>query len=831
MRLHNRRWPARPFALIFFASCLCACGGPGDEVARPPAQPDSAQDNVDEPVKIPEKEPKCTCARDKLCGSNGKCYTAYPGQFQFKVDGGITTVCEDGKCAAKLGLSLNIDPAYDVTVSLAFDADEKGVVITPPSIVFTPENWNEKQFVQLTGHKDGVITGDRKAKLHITAASDDSAFDGLSDEMEYTVREGDRAGVAVEYDDGLYTSEDGAKAVIRVHLILSPSKKVTIPVSSSHPEYGVPDVTQLVFTPENAGTPQTITVTGQDVDGTVNAEVREYSIVFGKTVSEDAHFRGLSVDPVFIVHRDNDGEIEPETPRLVTIHDGDLFTSEDGDHAFIRAYLSVVPTQRVVIPVSSTHPEYGVPDVTQLEFSPENATTPQTITVTGQDDDGEMNIEEHSYEIVFGKAESQDPRFDKLSADPVHIVHLDNDDDVEPYDPVPEADGVNCNAGWITVSESQVKNCTMLTRQEDIDGVAELAEPADGYYCVAGRVSGRYCRYVPADVDSRVEVRDGQVCTAEQKNPGADTLRIHIIDVANGDAIWIQTPTGQNVLIDGGDLGGFNAPGGQIVTDYLEFHGFPKGSAFDAVFLSHPHSDHYGGFPTIFKSGNYTMKNYIDPMEPETEETVAESYNVWIQMVTGMVTSKHLYMPADRKLLRNTAMPTEFFGDAVKAEYLFSRMEFVSANGDKSNPNTASIIFRLTYAGVSMLFTGDATDVDEESLLTSAGTTYVPSNFLKVCHHGSDTSSSQRFLDVVWKGIQKSERGAYISSGRKNFSGTYIPAITTLSKLANYLDPEQIFSTSAGDDAKVELEAYRDDNILIVVKSDGTHYSCYSGPN
>ena len=389
--------------------------------------------------------------------------------------------------------------------------------------------------------------------------------------------------------------------------------------------------------------------------------------------------------------------------------------------------------------------------------------------------------------------------------------------------------GPNCDAGWITVAtDGEFKSCEYLQNEDDIDRVEELESLTSGYYCAPGRMTGRFCRFVPPDTsDSRVNIIAGQRCTAEESQPGADTLRIHIIDVANGDSIWIQTPTGQNVLIDGGEVAN---SAGLIITDYLEFHGFPKGSTFDAVFLTHPHSDHFGGFPALFD--NYKIKNYIDPMETSSANDVSQSYGRWITKVSAMVEPGHLWMPAEETLSHDEPMPEDFFGPDVVAEYLFSRKTFVAANGNSANPNTASIIFRLTYKGISMLFTGDATDVDETAVIAKAKNR-LASNFLKVCHHGSDTSSTKPFLDAIFNSITDRDRGAFISSGRKSFSGTYIPAPTTLNRLINdkYVTLEQLLSTSAGDDAKVESEAFRDDNILIVVKPSGQYYYCYSGTN
>lgn len=381
-------------------------------------------------------------------------------------------------------------------------------------------------------------------------------------------------------------------------------------------------------------------------------------------------------------------------------------------------------------------------------------------------------------------------------------------------------DGLNCPAGSITVSPSQQEYCVLDENREPND---------DQFLCTEGNVSGRYCREVPAESEaSSVVVLEGQRCTASQMTPPANTLRIHVIDVGQGDAIWIQTPTQQNILIDGGDGGAFGkTSAGPIIADYLEFHDFPRGSAFDAVFLSHPHSDHYGGLPNLFAS--YNLKNYIDPMELDTGENVSSSYKSWISMVRGKLDESHLYMPAQEKFAPGEKMPADFFGPDVSATFLTSNKEI--GKGSSANPNDASIIFRIDYAGRSFLFTGDATS-EQEGIVVAQSPDLLPVNFLKVCHHGSTTSSSPVFLESIWpESIPRDDRGAFISSGRAQYSGAYLPNETIVSRLMTFINDDMLFATSAGDENKSESDAYRDDNILIVIDGAGNYYACYSGTN
>lgn len=384
--------------------------------------------------------------------------------------------------------------------------------------------------------------------------------------------------------------------------------------------------------------------------------------------------------------------------------------------------------------------------------------------------------------------------------------------------------GPNCPAGYVTLAATTGESACEFDETKELDDKQ--------YYCTEGTIAGRYCRKIPEDSEkSTVVVREGQMCTANQLVLDDKSLRIHVIDVGQGDAIWIQTPTGQNILVDAGDQGLFNKTnGGIIIADYLAFHDFPEGSTFDAVFVSHPDSDHYGGMKYLFES-RYNVKAYIDAADPARADDFSGTYKAWVTTVQGRVQDK-IYAPAEQFFKPGDAMPDAFFGPEVEARYVVSNKTMVTNN----NRNSMSIIFKISYAGWSMLFTGDAEATQEARAVQIAGekgVDLVSSNFLKVCHHGSDNGSSTApFLDVVWPdSIERDKRKAFISSGRIAYSGTYLPSQKIVDRLYTYIPDDNLYSTAAGDGEKEESDATRDDNILIVIKPDGSQYSCYSGVN
>src|SRR5207237_6936527 len=93
-------------------------------------------------------------------------------------------------------------------------------------------------------------------------------------------------------------------------------------------------------------------------------------------------------------------------------------------------------------------------------------------------------------------------------------------------------------------------------------------------------------------------------------------LRVPVVDVCQGDAIWIQGAEHDgapavNVIIDGGPDTG---TGNRLLT-YLDKYHLPKGSLVDYVIATHPHDDHYPGLLDVLK--NYEVKTIVDSGYPK----------------------------------------------------------------------------------------------------------------------------------------------------------------------------------------------------------------------
>ena len=210
-------------------------------------------------------------------------------------------------------------------------------------------------------------------------------------------------------------------------------------------------------------------------------------------------------------------------------------------------------------------------------------------------------------------------------------------------------------------------------------------------------------------------------------------LKIHFVDVGQGDCTFITTPQNKTILIDGGgSMSEEYDVGESTLLPYILDRGYTK---VDYIFISHFDQDHIGGILTILEELRVGQV-YISKQEQDSE-----NYQKFLRIVK------------DRKIKVKVLKQ----GDCLKIEknLYFDILWPIEEQIQENILNNNAMVMKLRYGKFSMLFTGDIEEVAEEKILDfykekiDNGEAILKSDVLKVAHHGSKTSTTQKFFEKV----------------------------------------------------------------------------------
>ena len=203
---------------------------------------------------------------------------------------------------------------------------------------------------------------------------------------------------------------------------------------------------------------------------------------------------------------------------------------------------------------------------------------------------------------------------------------------------------------------------------------------------------------------------------------GDAKLKMHVIDVGQGDSVLIQCGE-SNVLIDCGENGM-----GKTVLDYLRRAGV---SHLDWIIGTHPHSDHIGGMDTVIKSKDLSIDHV---MMPQTTKEMTPTTMTYTEVLTA-IKKKNL------KITRPVS-GTEYDFDGVTMLVLSP-----AKSARYEDLNDYSIVLKFTYKNVSILTGGDASKNVEQQIISRDYD--LSADIYKVSHHGGRDGNSQAFLDEI----------------------------------------------------------------------------------
>ncbi|MDT0001758.1 ComEC/Rec2 family competence protein [Listeria cossartiae subsp. cayugensis] len=253
-----------------------------------------------------------------------------------------------------------------------------------------------------------------------------------------------------------------------------------------------------------------------------------------------------------------------------------------------------------------------------------------------------------------------------------------------------------------------------------------------------------------------------------QAEAAAPTIKVHFIDVGQGDAIYIKAPSGEDILIDAGNKGK-----GKIVVNYLKKL---KVKDIDIMIASHSDADNIGGLPEVMNS--IKVKSLYAPNSTNTTAAYKDFVNTAKKKKLTIKTAK-----------AGVKLPVK----GVNAQFVGPVKTY-----DKTDRNNWSAVLHVAYKKNTFLFTGDAQTKAETDMIKAKKT--LRADVLKVSTQGSKTATSQAFVNVV------KPKYAIISVGKNGYGH---PTSQTVSRLT-----------------KAKAKVYRTDrNKTIVVTGNGSTYS------
>lgn len=258
----------------------------------------------------------------------------------------------------------------------------------------------------------------------------------------------------------------------------------------------------------------------------------------------------------------------------------------------------------------------------------------------------------------------------------------------------------------------------------------------------------------------------------------SSTLRVTFLDVGQGDAIFIQAPGGEKILLDGGGQPAFYKHkvdiGEKVVVPFLLRQGVGK---LDLVLVSHFHEDHVGGLISVLKR---IRVNKVIVGQLGTEEPLSREF--WQLVQEKKIPYVVLQRGQTLNLRRGVSLQVLHPG----------KKPLVDTHSDCNNN---SLVVKLLYGQTSFLLLGDLEQEGEQELIKQVGDK-LKSGVLKVGHHGSQFSSQTDFLAKVRPEL------AVVSVGAKNSFGH--PSLEALERLQK--QGPQIYRTDRQGGIVIETE-------------------------
>ncbi len=256
-------------------------------------------------------------------------------------------------------------------------------------------------------------------------------------------------------------------------------------------------------------------------------------------------------------------------------------------------------------------------------------------------------------------------------------------------------------------------------------------------------------------------------------NQSSENFEVDMLDVDQGDGIYICSDEGVHFFVDGGSSS-ISSVGKYRILPYLKCKGVRR---IDYWFVSHTDSDHISGLIEALESG-YRIENIVVDAFMLEEDNYKE-----IEALASKNRTNIIITHTNDKIRTDTITFTSIFaGD--------SSIQDINAN---------CLVLLMEYEGKRFVFEGDATSETEELMLRSSLVKDMENvDVLKVAHHGSKTSSSEAWIKHLSPDI------SLISAGVNNRYGH--PHDVTLETIHNFAKNCEIYRTDEIGQIRIYIE-------------------------
>lgn len=218
-----------------------------------------------------------------------------------------------------------------------------------------------------------------------------------------------------------------------------------------------------------------------------------------------------------------------------------------------------------------------------------------------------------------------------------------------------------------------------------------------------------------------------------------DTLEMTVLDIGQGDCIYIAFPDGQNMVMDIGSEFGSTSPWNHA-NEFLQKR---KVTQIDYMFITHGDYDHIREAKKLLD--NYEIKSLYMPLDK------AQDSSTWLKLIEAAKEETYTDENGNKvdATYNNNVGAYTISGENWEMKcYSFDEADYpTGTNAEKIN--AVSPICLLEYAERTIVLTGDANEMTEEYVLGKGYLDNIDTDILKVGHHGSKSSTTQAFLDKI----------------------------------------------------------------------------------